>query len=230
MATSIQSPFREKLLLVCAVLALVSTAWGDLISVQVTGVVTASDFDTIGIGSRVKGLYTYDNALVPSWLPAPDLAWYTPVTSILSFVDGSSIGTDVGAITVNNNSSGIGMVDEYAVDLAVTPTSPGTLTGAFTPGPGFLVMDGGIRRHNLAGTAWNGIALPDPETVLALLPVDTSYARYWAIAPEGAVNLIKIVNFQVTDLSVVAVPLPGAVLLGVIGLGCCGRLLRRRTM
>ncbi len=220
MDTSFRSPFRQELWLVCAVLAIVSTAQGDLVSVQVTGQVTYSDFGTIGVGTAVTGLYTYDDMLVPD-TPNPFNGWYRPITATLGFADGSRVSSNAAELLINNNSSGIGTVDEYVLYVTVTPGS-GTATGAFAEGDPMLVA-GGILRHDPTGTAWDGIALPDPETVLALLPMDSSVV-YW----HDVHGVSKFMDFTVTDLSVVPVPIPGAVLLGAIGLGCSSWLVRRR--
>jgi hypothetical protein len=127
MVTSVRLPFQQGLWLVCALLAASSIAWGGVVSVQITGEVTYSDFATIGIGTPVTGLYTYDDTLVP-YVPNPYNAWYGPITAALGFVDGSTLSLDTAQIFVNNNSSGLGTVDEYGVLFNVAPGS-GTVTG-----------------------------------------------------------------------------------------------------
>jgi hypothetical protein len=59
-----------------------------------------------------------------------------------------------------------------------------------------------VLRHDLTGTAWDDIALPDPETVLALLPLDSS-TLYFHEEPYG---VSKFVEFETTDLSVSPYP------------------------
>lgn len=230
MATLIRSPFRGNLLLVCTMLALASACWGAPVFVQVTGKVITSDFTTIGVGTSVTGLYTYDDALSPWHMSGPDLADYFPITAALSFDDGSvggaTLSSDESIIFVNNNSSGLGTYDEYGMDLDLNRPS-GTRTGAFAEGE-WEFMLAGIRRHDPTGTAWDGIALPDPETILALLPDDSSFVYFH----ETSWGTTKFIQFEATDLLVVPapVPLPGAVVLGVIGVGCCRRLFRRGTV
>ncbi|MEN6423947.1 MAG: hypothetical protein ABFE13_01185 [Phycisphaerales bacterium] len=213
----------------CVVLGVVSTAWGDPIWVQVTGEVTYSDFSDIGVDSPVTGLYTYDDEA--GTLPGSDNpVWYEAVAIGLTFVGGSSIQTNTVAIMVNNNSGGnVTGVDEYAVDFSLVPGG-GTWTGAFE-GPDWDILQGSIIRYDPTGTAWDDVALADPETVLALLPYDDSWVHFYDFAGEDPVGSMYI-RFKVTDLSVVAapVPVPGAVVLGAIGLGCCRRLLRRTSM
>jgi hypothetical protein len=217
MVTSIRSSFQRGLWLVFALLAIASTAQGDMVSVQVTGEVTYSDFDSISVGSPVTGLYTYDDTLVP--LPSiPFNGWYRPVVATLGFADGSSVSSDDATILVNNNSSGIGTTDEYGV--TVDP-SLSTTTGAFA---GYTVEGWMMARQDPTGTAWDGIALPDPETVLALLPVDASMLLFY-----DADHYLKVLDFEITDLSVVPVPIPGALLLGAIGLSCSAWLARRKA-
>ncbi len=216
MVTSVRLAFPRGIWLICAVLGVASTARADMVSVQIAGGVTYSDFDTIGVGTAVTGLYTYDDTLVPV-VPIPFNGWYRPITAELGFADGSSVSSNEAEILVNNNSSGIGSTDEYGVHLRGTP---GTVTGAFAG----YVADGWIfARQDLTGTAWDGIALPDPETVLTRLPVDSSLLLFQDVAGN-----YKFVDFEITDLSVV--PVPGALLLGAIGLGCSHRLLRRRSI
>jgi hypothetical protein len=117
MVTSIRSSFQRGLLLVCAALAVASTARGDLISVQVTGEVTYSDFDTIGVGTPVTGLYTYDPDTL-SVVGDPGHAWYSPITTAMSFVGGSSASSGDGEIYVANN-VGPGLSDVYGVIIVV---------------------------------------------------------------------------------------------------------------
>ena len=222
MVRSSRSAFVRGLCLVCVALSVGSTASGAVTSVQITGEVTRSDYATIGIGSPVTGLYTYDDTLVP-YMPNPYNAWYGPITAGLSFADGSSIGTNQAHVFVNNNSSGLGTVDEYGVFFDVSSGS-GTLTGAFTTfdfdfGLGWFVL-----RHDLTGTAWDGIALPNPETVLALLPLDSSTLYFY----EESYGFSRFVELEVMDLSVVTIPAPGAILLAAIGLVPCRWLVRRR--
>jgi len=220
MLTSVRPASKWGLCFTSAVLAIASTALGDIVSVQIAGEVTYSDFATIGIGTPVTGLYTYDDTLVPI-VPNPYNAWYGPISAGLSFVDGSSVSSDEAEIFVNNNSSGIGSTDVYGVRLDVPPSS-GTMTGAFA---GYSSVDGWmLARMDPTGTAWNGIALPDPQTILALLPDDGSILLF-----RDPDYYLKVMDFEITDLSVVPVPAPSALLLGLIGLASCGRLVKRRT-
>jgi hypothetical protein len=85
----------------------------------------------------------------------------------------------------------------------------------FVNGYMFVVAD-------TTGAAWDSIALPNPQTILTLSPTSTFLQFYNATYSDT-----RFLVFEITDLSVV--PVPGAVLLGAIGLGCSGWLLRRRT-
>ncbi len=220
MPTSVRSPFQQGLWSACVVLAVASAAWGNLTTVQVTGVVDSSSFESIVSGSAVRGFYTYDDALAPDVHPSTygTYAWYSPVSGRLFFDGGSSIGTDVGGLLVNNHSGG----DEYGVYLDASG-GRGTWTGAFV-GKDWTFAIPTILRHG-APTAWDVIELPDPETVLGLLPLDSSEVYFF----EESYGTHESITFHVTDLSVVAVPLPGAIVLGAIGLACCRPLLRRRA-
>lgn len=224
MAASVRSRIQQGLVLACVVLGLVSAAQGTPVWVQVAGEVTQSSFLTIGVGSPVTGFYTYDDSLVPDVDTSiyGEIGDYTPVSMRLYFAAGSSIGSDAGILMVNNHILG----DEYVV-LIDASHGLGTWTGAFV-GPDWDYALAEIVRHDPTALAWDDIALPDPETVLGLLPEDSSNIYFF----EENYGASASIHFEVTDLSVVAapVPLPGAVVLGVIGLGCCRRLLRRRSM
>ncbi len=235
MAASVRSRIQQGFVLGCVVLGLVSTAWGSPVWVQVTGEVTQSDFATIAVGSPVTGFYTYDDHA--GTLPDPDPyspdgnpVWYEAVSVGLTFVDASSIQTDLVAIMVNDNSGGSGTVDEYAIDFSVVPGG-GTWTGAFV-GPDWTTLRGSIVRHDLDGDAWDGVALPDPETVLGLLSKDSSWVEFYNYNAADYTNRYQYIHLLVTDLSVVPapVPVPGALALGAIGAGCCRWLFRRKTV
>ncbi len=224
MATSVRSRIQQGLVLACVVLGVVSTAWAGPVSVQVTGEVTQSNFATIGVGSLVTGLYAYDDSLVPDVdvHPYGTLANYGPVSMRLYFADGSSIGSNAGLLLVNNHSMG----DEYGVFIDAS-RGLGTWSGAFV-GPDWDYALAAMLRHDPTASAWDDITLPDPETILDRLPIDSSNIYFF----EESYGVTGSINFHVTDLSVVPapVPVPGALMLGAIGLGCCRRLLRRRTM
>ena len=225
MAMSVRSRIQRGLVLACVVLGVVSTAWGDLVSVQLTGVVDYSDFGTIGVGSPVTGSYSYDDTMVPYVAPPGTLAWYLatpgkPITVSVAFADGSSIGTDDGMIMVHNNTvSGTDIWDIYAVGFDLD-YGEGTRTGAFTD---HRVNGWVVARADPTGTAWDSLALPDPEIVLARLPNDESVLLFY-----DAEGYLKPIDLHITDLSVVPVPLPGALLLGALGLSAAGCLTRRR--
>ncbi len=229
MAVSVRSRIQRGFVLACVALGLVSTAWGSPVWVQVTGEVRYSDFLTIGVGSPVTGFYTYDDHAEPLPESGENPIWYEAIAMGLTFVDGSSIQTNTVAIMINNNSGGkVTGVDEYAVDFDLL-FAGGTWTGAFE-GPVWDILHGSIIRHDPAGTAWDDVALPDPETVLALLPDDDSWVNFYDYVGEGSVG-IRSIRFEVMDLSVVSapVPVPGALMLAAIGAGCCRWVLRRKT-
>ena len=199
------------------------------VTVQITGRVTGSEFATIAVDSPVTGYYSYDDALPNSYFDDSH-GWYHPATFSLSFVDGSTISSSEAEIWVNNNSGGIGTIDEFSVNFQIYApfeTSPNTLTGAFA---GLDILFGArLYRNDPTGVAWDSVALPDPESILSLLPNDDSGLSLIAIPlmtfPEY--NL----DFEVTDLSVVsAVPAPGALILAGFGLGSIHWLRRRKAM
>lgn len=222
MAISIRSGFRGRLLLVCTVFAAASTAWGGMVTVQVAGVVGDSSFDSIETGSLFTGLYTYDDTLVPDVAPSGTLAWYHPIAMSVVFADGSSAGTDDGMIMLHDDTvvTGSGTFDIYAVGFDLD-MDEGTRTGALIGyrGNGWMVA-----RSDSTGVAWNSLALPDPEIVLTRLPKDDSVLLWYDTDSH-----LEYTFLQITDLSVVAppVPVPGALALGVIGVACCRRQLRR---
>jgi len=200
------------------------------VTVQVTGRVTGSDFATIGVDSLVTGYYSYDDATPNSYFDDSH-GWYHPATFSLSFVDGSTISSSEAEIWVNNNSGGIGTVDEFSVKFqpyAPFEPSPNTLTGAFA---GLDVFFGArLYRNDPTGAAWDSVALPDPESILSLLPNDGSglslIATPLSLPPEYSLD------FEVTGLSVVpAIPVPGAAFLVALGLISMNwRLRKRRTV
>jgi len=222
-------------LLFCLVAAVsVLILWAPLamagpVTVQVTGRVTGSDFATIGVASPVTGFYSYDDAM-PNSYPNDSHGWYHPATFRLSFVDGSTISSNEAEIWVNNNSGGIGTVDEFSVNFqmyAPFEPSPNILTGAFDGLDVFLGAR--LYRNDPTGVAWDSVALPDPESILSLLPNDGSglslIATPLPLPPEYHLD------FEVTDLSVVpAVPAPGALILAGFGLGGIHWLRRRKEL
>jgi hypothetical protein len=221
MATSVRSHIQWGLVLACAVLGGASGARGDLISVRVTGEVDNSSFGSIVAGSGVTGLYTYNTSLIPV-VGVPDtIRWYRPVAVSAVFADGSSLSTDEGMIMLHNDTvvTGMGTLDIYAVGFDNIPVGSGT--GVFAPYSAHGWM---VAREDSTGAAWDTFDLPNPEIVLGHLPNDESLLLF-NYAEGGTGNYIFL---HITDLSVVPIPVPGAVVLGAIGLGCCYRLLRRR--
>ncbi len=220
MASSVRSACRWGLWSACVVLAVASAAWGNLTTVQVTGVVTNSSFPTIGIDSLFTGLYAYDDALVP-YVDASGIAWYRPVAVSVVFADHSSLSTNEGKIMLHNDHvSGTDKWDIYAVGFDNIPVGSGTQTGVFAPYSAHGWM---VALRDPTGTAWDSLALPDPE-IVGLLPNDDS-SLLFDFEGGGTGNYLFL---HVTDLSVVAVPLPGAIVLGAVGLACFRPLLRRR--
>lgn len=226
MAASVRSRIQQGLVLAFVVLGIVSTVWAGPVSVQVTGAVDDSSFDSIETGSLVTGLYTYDDTLVPRVAPPGTLAWYLPIAVSVAFADGSSLSTDEGLMMVHNDTvvTGTGALDIYAVGFDDIPFGSGGQTGAFAAYSAHGWM---VARSNPTGTAWDSLALPDPEIVLERLLVDESVLLF--DYPSGGTG--NYIFLHITDLSVVPapVPVPGALMLGAIGLGCCRRLRRRTT-
>ncbi len=216
--TCVRTPLARGWFWLCALLAIAAPAGAEMVSVQMTGEVTRSDFATIGVDTAVTGRYTYDDALPPTRMSGSNLAYYGPVTVRLGFVDGSTVRSSVAEILVNNHSVG----DEYGWYADVS-SGRGTVTGAFAA-EHFDLLIAAFLRYDRTSAAWDGFALPDPATILTLLPYEdsTMYCH------EDSYGVSKVVNFRVTDLSVVPVPVPGAVLLGALGLGLSHWLLRNR--
>ncbi len=221
MASSFRSACRWGLWSACVVLVAASAAWGNLTTVQVTGVVADSSFPTIGIDSLFTGLYAYDDALLPH-VDASGIAWYQPVAVSVVFADLSSLSTNEGMIMLHNDHViGTDTWDIYAVGFENIPVGSGTQTGAFAPYSAYGWM---VALRDPEGLAWNSLVpLPDPE-IVERLPNDDSVLLF-DYAGGGTGNYLSL---QITDLTVVPVPLPGAVVLGAIGLACCRPLLRRR--
>jgi hypothetical protein len=106
----------------------------------------------------------------------------------------------------------------------------------YDPTLGNLVMD--VR--NYGGVDGNPLTMIFDAEV-GNLEIYRIYTRYWvggtldgvnldtAQDAPGAMGLVTQFTFTPTDDDVVPIPLPGAALLGVVGLGCAGWRLRRRT-
>lgn len=222
MATSVRSRVHGGFVSACVALGVVSTAWGDPIWVQVTGIVTDSSFSTIPAESLFTGLYAYDDALAP-YVDLSGIALYQPVAVSVVFADGSSLSTNEGWIRLHDDYvvSDTETRDAYTVGFDNIPVGSGTQTGAFAPYSAHGWM---VALRDPTGAAWDSLVpLPDPE-IVERLPIDNSLLAF-DYAGGGTENFLHL---HITDLTVV--PLPGAVVLGGIGLGCCRRLLRRRSM
>ena len=203
-------------------------ALADMVTVAVTGQVTeASDFPTISNGSLITGFYRYDDA-TPDDHPNAYNGYYADVTFSLTFEDGSTISTDAAHIFINNDSTGIGSMDDYYVtfpdDYSVISSST-TMTGAFA---GLGIGNAGIYLIDPSGNALASDALPDPESILASMTRDDSNLFLGTMDPTIRSPWYYL-KFEVTDLSVVKVPVPGAFALAILGLGSTGGLLRRRN-
>ena len=220
------TPSRAFLTVLLLPLILAAPAAAGMVTVNVTGRVISSDFTTIGVDSLVTGSYTYDDT-TPNSHYSGAAGRYEGVTFSLAFVDGSTISTDEAWLWVNNNSSGIGTHDEYAVNFhPYTSSHPdrNTLTGAFAG----LDVNLGARIHfsDSAGLAWDSVTLPDPESVLALMPDEDSVLSLISVPDFDWPNYS--LRFDVTDLSVVTVPVPGALALTTLALACAGLIRRRK--
>ncbi len=196
MTASVRLRIQRGLVLVCVVLGIVSGAQAGPISVQVAGVVVYSDFPTIEIDSLFTALYTYDDTLVPDVDPGLTAAWYEPIAVSAAFADGSSAGADDGWILVRNYVS----LDAYAMGFHDLEIGEGTRTGALV---GYSVEGWMVCRIDPTATAWDSLALPDPEIVLERLLEDQS--RLMCRDEHG---YMKIIDLRITDLSVVPAPVP----------------------
>jgi len=198
-------------------------AAADMVTVAVTGQVTESDFTAIAVGSVVTGYYRYDAAAPDLHPETDDYAVYNSIALSLSFADDSTISSSDCLLYVNNNSMGSGTVDEYFVSIPYYPKTY-TATGVFADLELHMSGLNRIYRGHGTGAAWDSDALPDPESVLALAPIDQSGLGFGV---EADSEDLSVLNFELTDLSVV--PVPGALVLAGLGLGSSGWLVRRRN-
>jgi len=208
-------------------LVMAAPAAADMVTVAVTGRVTdALDFDTIDNGSAVTGYYRYDDTTADTATWSDYYGLYHGVEFHLGFADGSTISSTTARIVVNNDSSGHGTVDEYLVRF---PSLTGfALTGAFAEIDPVLSMDTFIGLRDDRGAALTSDALPNPAGILSAMPDYWSRVQLETIDSFGNPEYYVGLRFEVTDLSVVPVPVPGALVLVGLGLSSSGWLLRRR--
>jgi hypothetical protein len=199
-------------------LALVGTPLGyaDPVTVYVTGDVTFSEYAGIPEGSPVTGSYTYDSAASPDFPGGLDLAVYYINAFTLAFAADSTIASSNPKLELIDHSD----QDHYIVSNG----SSTSVTGSFV---GVDHLSAYIYRQDSTGAALAGFpAIPDPANVLTLFPLDLSgVAGDLSYAPWA-----QDLRFNITSLSTTppVVPVPGAALLGVIGLGSIGGWMRRR--
>jgi hypothetical protein len=211
------------LVIVGLVLAGASRGHAEMVTVNLTGHVTSSDYPAITIGSLVTGSYTYDEAAAVVYQNATAdhvSAIYDIDIFTLAFADGSTITcTDPRLNIVDFAASGPFHADQYYVSCYSSIAG----TGSFGPAPHLTSAFSRNDPTCAALTTFPAIpAIPNPRTILALFPQDRSSVLGDYDDPAS----FRDVHFTITDVSVV--PLPGAAFLGLIGLTCAGCRLRRR--
>jgi len=208
------------------VLIVAAPASVDMVTVAITGEVTLSDFDTIGVPSAVTGYYRYDDA-TPDSDPRDAYGLYEGVTFSLTFADDSTISSDEAYISVFNMAGWDAFsvcFKTFGLHYESGDPSPNTLTGSFAGLEPYLSTN--FLRHDDDGGTWDSVALPDPELVRSL-PNEQNLLHL--VAPQDSGSGYDDwygLEFEVTDLSVV--PVPGALALASLGLASAGWRLRRR--
>jgi hypothetical protein len=221
---------RHVFLGICLVLVWGPLSRANMVTVDITGHVTGSSFPTdIPISSAVTGSYTYSDVLStpPFTIPGIGLgAIYSPVAFSLTFADGSTMTATDGTL---NLARVFGFFDAYRVQSGASVSGTGVFAGMDYLGAVF-------ERYDSSGTALDASshyagfpAVLNPTDVLSLFPMDVPPLPF---PPDGsylycgALGSEYRLDFVVTDLS--TVPIPGALVLGAIGLACAGWRLRRR--
>lgn len=206
-------------LVVGLVLAGASPGHAAPVTVNFTGQVTSSEYVGIPVDSLVTGSYAYNDAAAPTILDV-DYAKYDIDLFTLAFVDGSTIVTVNPHLSLVDH-SGVGPfgADRYSV----ASYGPVIATGSFADVPLLTVA---LARSDSSGTAWTDFpAIPSPSDVLTLFPEDQS--GVWGDLYVDPYT--RDLYFDITSLSVTSpvVPVPGALVLGAIGVACTGWRLRR---
>ena len=218
-----------RVLALLVALFICSGASGELITVTFDGTlsnVEASLAGRFSLGDPMHVSITYESTTPDGW-PDPDNGYYPAITSFNVLVedpagDYTASASD-GHFVVNNDRSGGGGPDD-AIFAEVNAFGGGTLVG--DPVDGMPLWQFLLQLDDGTGTALSNDLLPtsfdptlfDNNQLILYWRHDTGHGIY----DDG----IAADTFTSTS-SFTPVPLPGALLLGILGLGTAGGLVRR---
>jgi len=196
-------------------------AYGELITVTFDGPLSIVGSELAGhfsIGDIFHVSMTYESTAPDQWPADPLQGYYLAVTSLNLSVGGYTASSTNGNFTVYDDDGGV----RDAVFGQAYSHSGGTLVGADIDG--MPLRDFLLQLDDRTMTAISSDALPtsfDPS-----LFDNNQLTLHWR-TPMGWDTRVVAQEFTSTS-SFQAVPLPGAVLLGGLGIATAGGLCRRR--